>query len=169
MRLWTGLIAMLAASGPAWGMTTDGTMITNVATSTYSTTSGMGWVVSYSVTALAWVANPCMSLQKTATPASQASGNSVTYTIWVINCSCTSSAFNVTVTDRLPDNAGFGASGVDWNGGSGGTWYRTYSSDGVAWVGAASAGQTAPFYLRFALNLLGPCKSAMEAYSVTVL
>ncbi len=164
-----GLVAVLTA-GAAAGMTTDGTMITNVASSTYGSTSGMGFTVTYCVTALTWVANPCLGLQKTGYPVSQASGNSVTYTIWVVNCSCTGSAFNVSITDRLPDNVGFGAAGAAWNGGSGGTWYPASGADNVNWtVGTPSAGQTAPYYLRFSLNLLGPCKSAMESYTVTVL
>jgi len=165
------MAAGLLAAGVARGMTTDGTMITNVATSTYSTTSGMGFTVSYSVTALAWVANPCLGLQKVGLPVMQSSGNTVTYTIWVVNCSCTSSAFNVTVTDRLPDNVAYDAWRGAWNGGSGGTWTASYSPNNASpWTaGNPSAGQTSPFYLRFALNLLGPCASAMETYSVTVL
>lgn len=165
-----GLIAGLVWGGAAMGMTTDGTMITNVASSTYGTTSGIGFNVTYSVTALTWVANPCLQLQKTGMPVSQASGNLVTYTIWVVNCSCTGSAFNLSITDRLPDNVGFGAGGSAWNGGSGGTWFPANGSDNVTWgAGLPGAGQVAPYYLRFSLNLLGPCKSAMESYTVTVL
>jgi len=166
-----GVVASLVVSGMAWGITTDGTMITNVATSTYGSTLGMGFNVTYAVTALTWVANPCLQLQKVGLPVSQASGNTVTYTIWVVNCSCTGSAFNVTVTDRLPDNAAFsGPNGTGWNGGTGGAWWPTNGSNGTTWVaGSPALGQTSTYYLRFTLTLLGPCASAMESYMVTVL
>ena len=165
-------VGLLALTGKeAYAMTTDGTLITNVACATYMGASGGGFSVSYCATIVITLINPCIALQKLANPTVQSSGGTVTYTIWVVNCSCTNSAFNITVTDRLPDNVSYDAWRGQWNGGSGGTWTASYSPNNASpWTaGNPSAGQTSPFYLRFALNLLGPCASAMETYSVTVL
>lgn len=165
------VLGLLAITGKEAGaMTTDGTLITNVACATYMGASGGGFAVSYCATATTRVDNPCIALQKGANPTVQSSGGTVTYTVWVINCSCTNSAFNVTVTDRLPDNVAFLASIPGWNGGTGGTWTPSYGSNNTTWgAGSPGGGQTSPYYLRFALNLLGPCASAMQSYSVTVL
>jgi len=109
-------------------------------------------------------------LTKVANPTTQAAGGTVTFSLWVVNCSADASAFNVSVTDRLPDNAGFDATQGEWPGLSGGTWSRQNGSNGSTWaVGNPTAGQTAAWYLRFVLSQLGPNRSAYAAFSVTVL
>jgi len=172
-RLLVALAAMglLVLTGrEAGAMTTDGTLITNVACATFMGASGGGFSVTYCATVTTRVDNPCIALQKLANPTVQSSGGTVTYTIWVVNCSCANSAFNVTVTDRLPDNVSFLASIPGWNGGTGGNWWPTNGSNGTTWVaGSPGLGQTATYYLRFVLTMLGPCASAMQSYSVTVL
>jgi hypothetical protein len=142
-------VGLLVITGKeAKAMTTDGTLITNVACATYMGASGGGFSVSYCATATTRVDNPCIALQKQANPTVQSSGG----------------------TDRLPDNVAFGASIPGWNGGTGGTWTPSYGANNTTWAaGSPGGGQTSPYYLRFALNLLGPCASAMQSYSVTVL
>ena len=164
---WLGLSPGVVQAAP----TADGTLITNVACATYMAPGGQGFAVTYCATQWVLVANPCLALQKLATPTLQSSGGTVTFTLWVVNCSCTNSAFNVQVTDRLPDNMGYVApSWANWPNG-GGTWYQSYggAAAGPFTAGAAPNGQGAPDYLRYALDMLGVCKSAFVTFQATVL
>lgn len=150
--------------------TADGTLITNVACATFSTASLSGYAVSYCATATVIIQNPCVSLIKTPDVTIQAAGGTVTYTLWVVNCSPVTSAFNVTVTDKLPDNTTFDAARGNWGGLSGGTWYPSSSSNGTAWPGTyPNAGQGTTYYLRFIMDTLGPSKSAFIKFSVAIL
>ena len=60
---------------------------------------------------------------------------------------------------------------IQWNGGSGGTWSPFNSALNTnPWAaGMPVAGQGAPFYLRWVLDILGPARSALVAYDATVL
>lgn len=153
-------------------MTSDGALITNVACATFMSPGGQGFSVSYCASQYVLVANPCLSLQKLAAPTLQSSGGTVTFTLWTVNCSCSNSAFNITVTDRLPDNMNYttGATLSNWNGGSLGTWTASWSSSNAAgsWTTGQPLGQGAPYYLRYALDQLGPCKSAYVQFMTTV-
>ena len=171
LQTWLAALGLLATMGrEASAMTADGTLVTNVACATYSSASGAGFAVSYCATAILNIQNPCLALQKVANPTAQASGGLVTYTIWVVNCSCTGSAFNINVTDRLPDNVIMGSNLAGWNGGSGGAWFASSGSNNTTWaVNAPLAGQGTPYYLRYALDQLGPCRSAYAAFTVSVL
>jgi len=170
---WLAALGLLATMGKeAQAMTSDGTLVTNVACATYMSASGAGFAVSYCVTTPFILNNPCIALQKSANPTAQASGGLVTYTIWVVNCqqSCAGSAFNINVTDRLPDNVVMGAGTGTWNGGSGGNWYMTSGSNNTTWaVNEPKVGQATPYYLRYVLDQLGPCKSAFVTFTVSVL
>jgi uncharacterized repeat protein (TIGR01451 family) len=116
------------------------------------------------------VQNPCISLQKVSNPTAVAAGGTMTYTLWVVNCSATASAFNINVVDRMPENVAMDAFRGGWPGISAGTWSQFSGSNGTTWAaGVPLAGQTTPYFLRFALDLLGPNRSAMQTYSVTVL
>jgi hypothetical protein len=175
LQTWLAALGLLATMGKeASAMTADGTLVTNVACATYMSASGAGFAVSYCVTTTFGITNPCIALQKVASPTAQASGGLVTYTIWVVNCqaSCTGSAFNINVTDRLPDNVMAGAPALVtyWNGNSGGNWSVASGSNNTTWAsGAPVAGQNVPYYLRFVLDQLGPCKSAYSSFTVSVL
>jgi uncharacterized repeat protein (TIGR01451 family) len=163
-----GLVMPRAASAT----TADGTLITNVATATFATASLNGFGVSYGASAYVIVANPCVAIMKVPDVTTQSAGSKVTYTLWIANCSPTSSAFNITITDKLPDNVSYDAARGSWNGGSGGTWTSSESVNGSVGsyvTGTPTAGQTTPYYLRYVLDLLGPAKSAMLAYSVVIL
>jgi len=158
--------------GEALAATADGTLITNVACATYMSASGQGFTVSYCATQTVYVSSPCIALQKLANPTTQSSGGTVTFTIWTVNCSCTNSAFQINVTDRLPDNMTYSSNYTNWPGGPG-TWTRFASSDNgaaMAWQlnGPANA-QGAPYYLRYVLDLIGPCKSAFVQFTANVL
>ncbi|MEK7477645.1 MAG: hypothetical protein AAB152_18655 [Candidatus Coatesbacteria bacterium] len=164
-----GLLILLAGVGPANAMTSDGTMITSVACITHSSPSGYGFTVSFCVTARVFISNPCLTGQKTANPSAMESGGVMTYTIWVVNCSCTGSAFNINVTDRLPDNVVMGFNMAGWNGGSGGAWFVSSGSNNTTWaVNAPLSGQAPPYFLRYVLDQLGPCRSAYSAFTVTL-
>ena len=108
-----------------------------------------------------------------ANPTVQASGGAVTFTLWVVNCSPTSSAWNILVTDRLPDNTYYDpGTFVSWPGNATpGVWDPSYSSNNTTWsgVGQPALPQGAPYYLRYTLNILGPGKSAFASFQVVIL
>jgi uncharacterized repeat protein (TIGR01451 family) len=172
VKVMAGVCLLGGLSQGAKAATADGTLITNLATATFSTATGAQVTVSYTATATVLVQNPCVSLLKVPDVTVQAAGGTVTYTLWVVNCSPIMSAFNITVTDKLPDNVSYDAARGNWNGGSGGTWTSSDSPSGLAGSYVAvppTAGQTTPLYLRFVLDLLGASKSAMIRYSVVIL
>jgi len=168
-------LGLLMVSGRSFAATADGALITNVACATFSSNQAgtQGFAVSYCATATVLIQNPCVALQKIANPTVQASGGAVTFTLWVVNCSATSSAWNVTVTDRLPDNTEYSnPSFVSWAGlVTPGVWTPSYASTlAAAWAnGSPGDGQDAPYYLRFTLDVLGPSRSAFARFSVDIL
>jgi uncharacterized repeat protein (TIGR01451 family) len=129
--------------------------------------------VSYAATATVLVANPCINLRKDVTPSVQAAGGSLTFRLWVVNCSPYASAFNVSVIDKLPDNVGFNtdmAATGSWSPSGLGVWSQYESTNGTAWAaGFPPVGQVTPYYLRYILSLLGPSKSAYVQYGVNIL
>ena len=150
--------------------TADGTLITNVATATFSTPTGGPFAVTFGATATVIVLSPCVALQKVADTTVQAAGGTVTYTLWVVNCSAAMSAFNILVTDKLPDNMAYDAPRGTF--GNGGAWSSFESATGgpTTYVaGTPPAGQVTPYYLRFLLDILGPSKSAYVKYSAVIL
>lgn len=170
MGVLAGVVLLAAAQG-ARAATADGVMITNTVCATFGSPTGVQFTVSYCATRPIQVQNPCVSLQKTSNPTAVAAGGTMTYTLWVVNCSPWASAFNVAIGDRLPENVGYDANRGNWPGLSAGTWTKYRGSDGANWQAAQDppAGQATPYYLRFVLDMLGPNRSAMQAYSVTVL
>jgi len=180
MRKWVlstiGCLSLVAGAHVASAATTDGTLITNVACGTFQSASGMGFAISYCCTANVYVTNPCVALQKRATPTVQSSGGVVTFELVAINCSCSSSAFNIMITDRLPDNMAFFSGPVNgWNGfyaaGPNPTSTPYKSNDNLSWTAnwPAVAGQVTPFWLRWQLDFLGPCESSSISFQATVL
>jgi len=171
--LVVGLVAgvsLLGVGREASAATADGTIITNVASATFNTASLSPYAVSYNATATVIIQNPCVSLVKTPDVTIQAAGGTVTYTLWVVNCSPVTSAFNITMTDKLPDNVAYDAPRGFWNGLGGGLWVSSSSSNGTTWPASnPNAGQTATYYLRFVMPTLGPLQSAYMQYSVKIL
>jgi len=167
-------VSLLAlASGRAAASTSDGSLITNIASATYQVVSGgavvvAGYNVSYAATRTVLIQDPCLLLQKTATPTQQSPGALVTFSICIVNCSLTGSAFGVTITDRLPTNMGYSTpSYASW----GGLWVNSSSPDQVTWTaGEPPVGQNAPFYMRWVLpGVLGIGRSACISYQASVL
>jgi uncharacterized repeat protein (TIGR01451 family) len=162
--------AAIGFAGRAGAMTADGTLVTNVASITFRYWSGASFGVSFNLTATVLTTNPCLTAQKTASPMVQASGGLLTFTLWVINCSPTMSAFNINVTDRLPNNAVMGANLSAWNGGSGGSWYPASGTNNTTWApNVPPAGQGVPYFLRYVLDQIGPSKSGFVSFTVSVL
>jgi hypothetical protein len=94
----------------------------------------------------------------------------VTFQIWVANTSMQASAFNVVISDKLPDNVTFLAMSAPWWNGVAPATTTSSSSNGTAWVSSAPlAGQGATYYLRWTLNQLAPGRSGFIQYTVTVL
>jgi len=172
VRVVVLVLAGCGLAGRAGATTADGTLVTNVATATFAAPYPGAFAVSYASTATVLIANPCINLQKTVTPSIQAAGGTLTFRLWVINCSPYASAFNVSVIDKIPDNVAFTtpmASAGSWTNGPG-AWAGYGSLLGTAWAaGEPLAGQVTPYYLRYILSLLGPNKSAYVQYGVNIL
>ena len=160
-------------AGRANATTSDGAIVTNVACATFSAVYPGAFAVTYCATATVLVANPCINLRKEVTPSVQAAGGTLTFRLWVINCSPYASAFNVSIIDKVPDNVAYATDIVgagSWSPSGLGVWSQYFGSNGTSWnAGAAPVGQTTPYYLRFILSLLGPAKSAYVQYGVNIL
>lgn len=178
MRKWVlatiGCLSLVAGGRSASAATTDGTLITNVACGTFLSASGVGFAISYCCTANVLVANPCVALQKRATPTVQSSGGVVTFELIISNCSTSSSSFNIMVTDRLPDNMAFfaGAGTGGWYSGAGLPAQSAHKSgDNVNWTAnwPLAPGNLPPLYLRWTFQFLPPGASAGVTFQATVL
>ena len=183
---WFLVLAVAAASWvrTASATTADGTLITNVACATFGTVATAGWPgsgqtleVSYCATQTVLVATPSIALQKTASPSIECSGGTVTFCIWAVNTSSLTSAFDVVLVDRLPDNVAYLTGQTLWGTGTaGGTIVNGYGAGGAlptyTWgVEPANGGVQSGslYYLRWVVNMIGPLKSAMVCYRVQIL
>lgn len=183
--LVAGLVLAVAGSR-AWGATAEGTLLTNVACATYGSGAGAGYAVSFCTTATVLVVNPSVGVQKTASPTVACSGSTVTFCIWATNTSAMTSAFNVTVSDRMPDVFGYVLGGQStWVAGTAGAAVTPGFSNAVGlpqiycWPttvnpmcnasGEPLNGQGGPYYIRWAITVIGPGKSAMACFKAVVL
>jgi uncharacterized repeat protein (TIGR01451 family) len=158
---------LAAFAGRAAAGTTDGTLITNIAAGTFSGASGVGFRVSYQVTAWVYVQNPAVWIWKTASPTLQAPGGDVVFTACVKNQNAMVSAFNVTVTDALPVGFEFRAAGNTWPAG----WVIT-NANGLAGPWAAgwpAVGQEPAWFLRWTMPVVGPSASGCVEFTARVL
>lgn len=167
--------AWLVGAGTAEALTMNGTVITNVCSITCrggSPALHYDYEVSYAVTATVAVQSPqvWIGVFKTVSPSVQGSGGVLTYQVWLVNTS-DDSAWNVTVTDQLPENSTYAGAQSAWDAGGGGTWFESYGpAAGPAMAaGVPPAGQGTPLYLRWVLTRLGPLRSALVEYSAEVL
>lgn len=188
-----GLAALVwsaVAPRPVAAMTADGALITNTASASWyfgigsvlswgATTTGNlggnspalaaagGFSVSYVASANVLVNCPVIGIQKIGAPFSQAPGGTVSFTLCVVNTGSTS-AFRLSITDRLPDNMET-ANPPAYASWGGGTWTSSYSSDNVGYAnGIPGNGQNAPYYLRWVVDPLGPQKSACVTYYTVI-
>jgi len=177
MRKWVlatiGCLSLVAGARNASAATTDGTLITNVACGTFLSSAGVGFSISYCCTATVLVSNPCVALQKKANPTVQSSGGTVTFELIAINCSASSSAFQIMVTDKLPDNMAYAFSAnPSWYGGNGAPIPSLFkSADNLTWTGGwpAATGNVTPLWLRWQMQFLSPGSSASITFLATVL
>jgi len=161
------LVLAVAPGGRAFAATATGSVLTNVAGGSFSSSAGTQFDISYCATRVLLVQNPTVTLQKSANPVLQASGGDVAFKMWVVNISVATSAFNVTVTDRLPANMTYvSPSMVSWNG----TWVAECSADNVSWnAGEPADGQEPPYYMRWILESLGINSSAFVEFKARIL
>jgi len=151
-------------------MTANGTLITNVASGSFQSASGTLWRISYAVTAWVMVQNPAISVWKMVTPSVQAAGGYVTFRVCAKNTSDTTSAFNVTLTDRLPDGMVYQGGYSEWATAGNAiveSWWNTATVSGTA--GMPGVGQGLPLYLRWTFPTLGPLASGCAEYLARVL
>lgn len=171
------VLVLGGVAGTAMATTSDGTLITNVACSTYGSVGGCDFAVSYCATQTVLVATPSIQLQKTASPSIECSGGTVTFCIWAVNTSAMTSAFNVGLVDRLPDQMGYVNGGqTSWNGlTAGNTFFNDWGGEPFPYTrnpgeppnGVTSSGSL--YYLRFVFGLIGPGKSALVCYKAQIL
>jgi len=185
-------VLAVAVSGRAGAMTSEGTLITNVAAASFWAADGNKFIVTYGGSSNVLVMNPTVQLRKVSTPSMQCSGGTVTFCIYVINVSAMSSAFNITIEDIMPGNgAGMGFAFLDrttapfterteWNP-QGATVVYGYRPTNIGannwWVGTAgdpeldgepADGTPGPYYIRWNVSLLGPNRSMMVCFKASV-
>lgn len=155
-------------------MTADGTLITNVASGTYQSSGAVRFNISYAATAWVLVQNPNIHVWKTVTPTVQAAGGDVVFSVCVKNVSAAVSAFNVTVSDRLP--AGFAyrpvgsAAPTSWQNAPTAWQITNANSMSGPWnAGWPNQGQTPDWYMRWTLPVVGPLASGCVSYTARVL
>ena len=167
------VVGCVVAGGRGEATTFDGTLLSNVACASYFSPTGFQYYVSYCATATVVVVNPCLQLAKFGTPTVASSGGTVTWQIYVKNCSPTTSAYNVVMYDVVPDNMAYVGSSLTTNifgGFPAPTVKASYSLDGgLNWLaGEAPGGVTA--LLRWGVTpMLAPNVSAMITFRATVL
>ena len=169
------LAALLAAfAGGASAATTDGTLITNIASATFQGPgNSRGFIMTYCSSAYVLVQNPAIMLFKTANPTMQAPGGDVTFRSCVRNTATDMSAFNVSVTDAIPAGFQFQLGGA--TGSSPGVWPNTWvitNANGLAgpwlanWPGI---GQQPAWFMRWTIPVLGPNSSGCVEFNARVL
>jgi uncharacterized repeat protein (TIGR01451 family) len=175
LRGMVAIAMLLGLAGKASGLATSGVLLTNMVSFTYSNDFGGNRQIigSYGATMAVLVQNPALSVSKYATPTLQASGSNVTFRVCVMNMSGTSSAFNVAVLDRLPDNMEWAGVATNmWSMGvPAGTWTEQSSSvfPGPYAAFPPIVGQDAPYYMRWVLTTLGPNRSACVEFQAKIL
>jgi hypothetical protein len=178
MLLMGGVFMVL--SSRAMATTADGTLITNVATGTYGSVGTLGffgadYAISYGATVTVLVATPSIALLKTSQPSIECSGGTITFCIWAVNTSTLTSAFNVYVQDRYPPLVGYVVGQQTWAAGTAGATIFTNwgNGPGQRFPGEPPAGMDASlaagYYLRWAISMIGPGKSALMCYKAQLL
>jgi uncharacterized repeat protein (TIGR01451 family) len=177
-RAGVGIIVAVAGLGlllgsPVRAATADGTLITNVASASYRNTGGVYTPISYGATVTVIVATPSVMLRKVASPTLQASGGTVTFCISYSNSGGLASAFDVTITDAMPDNMKFAVGAGNWDTGTSdglGTVTGTWSTNGTTWgAGLPPNAQGGPVLLRWTIDVLSPKASGYACYTVSVM
>ena len=118
------------------------------------------------------VANPVAVLWKTASTTVQAPGGTVTFCVSFDNQSDCASAFNVVITDKVPDNMTFKAIELfnePWDGRIFPTWGNALAGPWTAGNPPTGQGPIGSLYLRWSVPMQGMWCSGIVCYTVTVL
>lgn len=173
------LLAGLATGLPraAGATTSDGTLITNLASATFRDNGGIQREISYGATSWVLVATPVIMMGKNASPTLASSGGTVTFCITFSNASGLTSAVNLVIADHVPDYVRF-QNDVAINDPAGGSVTPAWSTDNVNWSlawppgmgqGPTSAGPGTGVFLRWTVDVVGPKRTGFVCYSVTIL
>ncbi|MEK7477641.1 MAG: hypothetical protein AAB152_18635 [Candidatus Coatesbacteria bacterium] len=154
-------------------------MITNIASMTMS--SGFPSYVAYTITysmsiQVRVLCPPVVRGLKTVWPATGGAGETLTYSICVVN-ERTESIWDITVTDALPGNMTFAAmSPANYDMTNGGPFVlgavveSNASATAGPWnAGGPTVGQAPAYYLRWVIPGVGPAKSACVTFSARIL
>ncbi len=167
-----GLVALVAV--PARATTSEGSLITNLASATFKDKTGVMREISYGATSWVLVATPSVMLLKVVSPTIAVSGGTVTFCITFSNASALTSAVNVVISDKVPDNVRF-ANALTENDPVGGNITPAWSTDNIAWslawppgYGQGPATPASSVFLRWTTDVMGPRQSAIVCYSVTI-
>ncbi len=166
-------VVLALAAGRGAASTACGTLITNVATATM--TSGfpdyVAYECSYNASVMVVVlCPPVIKLTKLANTPLCAAGCTVTFSVCIEN-QVADTVWGVTMTDVLPGNMAFVDNFLDYNTTTGAAAMVPSSAPALAgpWGGAATAGQTVPYYMRWVVPSIGPQKSACAVYRARIL
>ena len=156
---------------PDLATTSEGTLITNLASATFKDKTGVMREISYGATSWVLVATPSIMLSKMATPTIAVSGGTVTFCITFSNASSLTSAVNVVISDKVPDNVRFDNVRLE-NDPAGGIITPSWSTNNAApwttnWPPVAQ-GPVNSLFLRWTTDVMGPRQSAIVCYSVTI-
>ncbi len=183
------VILTFGAVGRAVAATSEGSLLTNMATASYLSVQLTDYETTYGTSAYVLVVVPSVQIRKVATPTAECPGATVTFCIWISNASDYTSAFNVIVDDWVPDIFEYVVGQDQWAGNTAGaTMTPGYSiADFLivyCWPGAVSAkcpdggpssglplgGQVgSPLRVRWAINMIGPGQSAMACFKARIL
>jgi len=178
LRVALAVVGVVAMVNTARATTSDGTLITNVATATFGSVGSLtapwanAWYeISYAATQTVLVATPNVQLQKTSQPSIECSGGTITFCIWAVNTSSLTSAFNVYLQDKYPPLVSYVVGQTMWPGLTAGSaiWnnWCTTTPTLTRNPGEPPAGLDAvngAYYLRWQITMLGPGKSALICY-----
>lgn len=169
------VVGLVLAGSRGQAMTTDGSLLTNLASGTYQITSGAAQTISYGASAMVIVMTPATVIGKVASPTLQTSGGTVTFCINFVNQSGWASALNIVVTDVVPDNMKYlNGPWTSWATTAGANLYMAWATSAApaTWnVGEPNTGQTSPvgtLFLRWTVDVTGPKQSGQICYKATV-
>lgn len=174
-------LGLLVAADGAQAATQVGTILTNIVSATMWDGPLLGdyYEVSYNSSAYVQVIPPArVELLKSVNMAQASAGTTVIFSICLRNYGANTSAWGVTLTDRLPSYMTFVSATSSWTSGNFNSSNPAPAAPAIAWGAApgagmtgltgAQGGSTAPFYLRWTFDYIGPNQSACVTYSARI-
>jgi uncharacterized repeat protein (TIGR01451 family) len=175
--LKVAVVAAVLAGGlgaKAHAFLDTGTLLTNSASATYSA-GAQGSSVTYSATAKILVANPAVFLWKDGTPTqvTASAGGTVDFSICFSNGGA-NTAFNLTITDKLPNNTYWWGNYSMWYSDLTSTvqtgviaYYATAGANGP-WFPNPPMGQPQPLWIQWVIPNQGVGKSGCVRFTISV-